>query len=305
MVRHSFLKIDRYSDRSPKIQNSSISSIVKRKGVKSLFAVSDIHGWYRPFVELLEIGGLIEEVDEKRAKEDGFAVGEDFFKYKGGEVVILIDGDFLDVDSEGRKVLDLITNLERETLKNGGELIALSGNHEVILLDVDESYWNKIDGYQNWIKKRPIIAIVNNILFVHGGISKKALQIVYDAKKDGEDFIYKLNRLLVEDDQLLWEVTNRNFTLRDKDTLKRIMNEIGIDYMVVGHASTYGKKRSEIKLVGPKIEGTPRVFNIDTEMGDWYRGFEGQKKKNGGLLFLKWTVDGGLEKEYIYRNSQD
>lgn len=299
------MKIDRYSDRSPKIQNSSISSIVKRKGVKSLFAVSDIHGWYRPFVELLEIGGLIEEVDEKRAKEDGFAVGEDFFKYKGGEVVILIDGDFLDVDSEGRKVLDLITNLERETLKNGGELIALSGNHEVILLDADESYWNKIDGYQNWIKKRPIIAIVNNILFVHGGISKKALQIVYDAKKDGEDFIYKLNRLLVEDDQLLWEVTNRNFTLRDKDTLKRIMDEIGIDYMVVGHASTYGKKRSEIKLVGPKIEGTPRVFNIDTEMGDWYRGFEGQKKKNGGLLFLKWTVDGGLEKEYIYRNSQD
>ncbi len=283
---------------------SSCPMLIQRTGIKTVAAVSDIHGWYKPFVELLERSGIIKRIDkinEEIDKKRSFGAGNDLFQYCGGSTVIVIAGDFVDVDSEGEKVLELIINLERETLNAGGELITLSGNHERFFLDSDKQYWGKIGGYKRWIEKRPLMAIVNNILFVHAGISDRALKIVDEGKRDGEDFICAFKRQLFEDERLGWEVTNRMFSLRDRETLGKIRDRMDVDYIVVGHTSTYGKKRSEIRLVGPKIDGKPRIFNIDTEIGDWYKGFEGHKKNNGGLLFLRWTEDDELETEYVYR----
>ena len=298
---------DQNDDEIPAGEISSNPLLIQRTGIKSVVAVSDIHGWYRPLVELLEKSGIIKKIgkaqddDGQRGREKSFKVENDLFQYRGGSTIIVIAGDFVDVDSEGRKVLELIINLEGAALNAGGELISLSGNHERFFLDSDKRYWGKIGEYKKWIEKRPLMAIVNNILFVHAGISDKALKIVDEGKRDGEDFICAFKRGLCEDERLGWEVTNRMFSLRDEVTLGKVIDLMSVDYMVVGHTSTYGKKRSEIRLVGPKIDGKPRVFNIDTEMGDWFKGFEGQKRNNGGVLFLKWIKEGELDTEYVYR----
>ena len=274
--------------------------LLKRSGVKRVVAISDIHGWYGPFLELLVKSGII-----KRAGEEGdgvFRVENDLFRYCGGSVILVIVGDFVDVDSEGKNVMDLLVNLEVEAKENGGELIAISGNHERNFLKLGPRYWGQIDGYRKWIESRPLAAIVNDVLFIHGGISKRALDIVDGSQKEGEDFISAFERRLLGDDTLCWEVTNKTFTLQDQNTLKKLMDRLKIEYMVIGHVSTYGKKRSEIKLVGPKIEKRPRVFNIDTEMGNWYIGYTGKKKTNGGALSFRWEKD-ELFVEYIYRDN--
>ncbi|MDY6965520.1 MAG: metallophosphoesterase [Halobacteriota archaeon] len=273
--------------------------LLQRRGVEWLVAVSDIHGWYRPLVELLEKVGIIKKLE---AEGDGaFKVGEDHFRYIGGGVTIVIVGDFVDVDIEGKKVIDLMVNLELEALKVGGELIALSGNHERDLLKLESRYWGLIDEYRGWIEKRPVVAIVNNVLFVHGGINRRVLGVIQEKQRVGEDFISAFARILEEDEDVCVDVTNKAVILRDDETFNDIMEYTGVDYMVVGHAATNGKRRAEIKLIGPNIAGRPRFFNIDTDMGDWFQGYKDQKKRNGGLLSLRWTKE-GLKTEYFYRN---
>lgn len=273
------------------------SKFVLRSGIKSIAAISDIHGWYRPLVELLEKGGIIERAADNDDK--AHIIGDDRFLYSGEEMVIVINGDFLETGGEGKKVMELFLWLEKEMPKAGGELIVLLGNHERNHLVEEDKYWDQIQEYRNWIESRPITAIVNNILFVHAGISSKAYDMIEDAQKDDEDFLSSFKRQLEENETIRWQVTNRTFTLNDKETLNKIIEQIGIEYMVIGHAAPYGKERDEMKLVGPKIDGRPRVFNIDTNMGNWYVP-DGPDKCNGGMLLLKWKGE-ELETEFIYR----
>ena len=277
----------------------SYSKLLQREEDRRIFALSDIHGWYRPLVELFKKAGIIEKIE--REMDDFFRIGDDILRYCGGEIFIIITGDYVDADTEGKKVMELIINLEREVLKAGGELIVLSGNHERQLLKQSIRYWDKIEEFYEWIKQRPLAAIVNKILFVHGGTSKKALVMIESAKRDKENFLSAFKRRLEEDEELCWEITNRTFALHDKDTLSSIIQKTSIEYLVIGHAPSYGKYREEIKLVGPEIDGRSRVFNIDADMGDWHIG-KGYTKKNGGLLSIRWN-DNILETEYIYRDN--
>jgi len=270
--------------------------LIRRESVRRIVAVSDIHGWYIPLRELLEKGGIIEAVTEKEAV---FSVDDDNFRYIGGEATILIPGDFVDVDEQGWKVLELITSIEKESQSAGGELIALSGNHEMDLLRRDSAYWGKLEGFIGWIRERPFAAVVNNILFVHGGISNSAFKQLDDAQREGEDLMKTFERVLEEDEEFRWEVVNRSFDPKKIDTLEKILQKTEVEYVVVGHVSIYGKRQGEIKLVGPEIDGGPRIFNIDSEMGDWHSK-TGPKKRNGGMLSLSWAND-SFEIDYIYR----
>lgn len=210
----------------------------------------------------------------------------------------MILGDFVDVDEEGKKVIELLTNIEKESKSEGGELIAISGNHEMDLLKHDSAYFEKLVDYIDWIRERPFAALINDILFIHAGLSKNAFKKLDDAQTKGEDLMKTFERLLEDVEEFRWEVVNRSFDQNDSDTLQKIIEKTDLNYFVVGHVSIYGKRREEIKLVGPVIDGSPKIFNIDSEMGNWQsnRGL----KKNGGMLSLSWEND-SLEIEYIYR----
>lgn len=73
-----------------------------------LFAISDIHGCYRPFKEL-----VIKIIDLR--KEDR----------------LILLGDYIDRGDQSREVIDFIRDLK----KDGFDLIALTGNHEQMMLD--------------------------------------------------------------------------------------------------------------------------------------------------------------------------
>ncbi|HSN50034.1 MAG TPA: metallophosphoesterase [Bacteroidales bacterium] len=73
-----------------------------------LFAISDIHGCYKPFYKLVT----------------------DTINLKKSDQLILL-GDYIDRGAQSKEVIDFILDLR----KGGYDVTALAGNHEVLLLD--------------------------------------------------------------------------------------------------------------------------------------------------------------------------
>jgi hypothetical protein len=280
-------------------KTDTFTKLVRRVGIKHVVAISDIHGWYGPFVELLERGGIIRQVAETESlptKKNVFTGGEDdgTYQYIGGETTLILVGDTVDGDANTEKVIDLLIKLENQANISGGEVIVLMGNHEQTLL---QTSWRGCELGQTieWIRDRPAVAIVNDVLFVHGGIDRRVLKRVEKAQLRDEDFISAFRRVL-EDRRIATEVTTSAGNWYYEDDLRKILEKTGTNYTVIGHISTYGKISSEIRLIGAKIDGQRRVFAIDTEISDYKRPRYGY---NGGALSLRWTK-AGIEAEYIY-----
>ncbi|MDY6931704.1 MAG: metallophosphoesterase [Halobacteriota archaeon] len=287
-------------------------NLVKREGIRRVVAISDIHGYYDPFVELLERSGIIERVEVSEHSSDDVFKGGDgktFFRYLGEDTILVLVGDTIDGDLNTKKIIDLIIKLEGQARIFGGEVHVLMGNHEHALL---QTSWKGIEYSDSsphleldqafdtvrWIRKRPVVAIINDVLFVHGGISKRVLKRVKKAQMNNEIFISAFDRLLSQ--KLSHEVTTTGGNCSyDEETLQGILRETNSNYLVIGHISTYGKRSSEIKQIGVDLGGQKRVFAIDTEISDHNK--TGHGTGGGGALSLVWT-DEGIEAECIYLN---
>ncbi|MCJ7449307.1 MAG: metallophosphoesterase [Bacteroidales bacterium] len=73
-----------------------------------LFAISDIHGCFRPFYELVTRIIKLERSDK-----------------------LILLGDYIDRGEQSREVIDFIIDLERK----GFDIIPLAGNHELMLIE--------------------------------------------------------------------------------------------------------------------------------------------------------------------------
>lgn len=93
-------------------------------GAPRIVAVSDVHGDYAVFVQVLQQAGVI---DARR-------------KWSGGTTVLVQTGDVPDRGPQSRKVMDLLMDLEKQSRKAGGQVHALLGNHEVMNMLGDLRY---------------------------------------------------------------------------------------------------------------------------------------------------------------------
>jgi len=96
----------------------------KFSGINRVVAVSDIHGAYEALVSTFQQADIIDED----------------LNWNGGDTHLVITGDLLDRGPESRQVMDLIMRLEREAVRNGGQVHQLLGNHEVMNLIGDVRY---------------------------------------------------------------------------------------------------------------------------------------------------------------------
>jgi hypothetical protein len=87
-------------------------------GPSRIVAVSDVHGAYDSFVELLKTTGL---VDASLA-------------WTGGDAALVIVGDSVDRGAGSRRVLELVMRLESAAAAAGGRAQLVLGNHEVMNL---------------------------------------------------------------------------------------------------------------------------------------------------------------------------
>jgi hypothetical protein len=87
-------------------------------------AVGDVHGAYEEFTAVLRNVGLI---DRNRS-------------WTGGTATFVQTGDVVDRGMLQRECLDLLIDLQRQAPRDGGAVIALLGNHEVMNLIGDLRY---------------------------------------------------------------------------------------------------------------------------------------------------------------------
>ena len=138
-----------------------------------IVAIADVHGGFEPFVSILTTTGLI---NAQR-------------RWSGGKAVFVQTGDITDRGHGVREALDLVMALEKEAEAAGGRVLMVLGNHEIMnmlgdLRDVapevlaafggEAAYRDAFarDGrYGKWLRSKPMIATVDDTVFMHAGIN--------------------------------------------------------------------------------------------------------------------------------------
>lgn len=92
--------------------------------VDRIVAVSDIHGAYTAFERVLERAGVIDSS----------------LAWSGDETNLVIVGDILDRGPDSRRAMDLLMRLEREAPADGGRVLIVLGNHELMNMTGDLRY---------------------------------------------------------------------------------------------------------------------------------------------------------------------
>ena len=141
-----------------------------------LFVVADTHGEFEILVDMLRAHGI---VDAKL----GWSFGR-------GHLVVL--GDVLDRGAHQVEILWLLYALEAQAGKAGGGVHLVLGNHETMVLRGDLRYMNPkyaqtvavlgVNSYAQlfdagsvlgaWLRSRPTMLKVNDLLCLHGGVSR-------------------------------------------------------------------------------------------------------------------------------------
>ena len=151
-----------------------------------IVAIGDVHGAADRFASILSAAGLI---DANR-------------QWIGGRAVLVQTGDITDRGAGTRAALDLLMSLEKQAARAGGRVHALLGNHEVMNLtghmrDASPEIFASFGGaaetrqafgpdghYGRWLRSHPIIASIDDTIFMHAGISPaNASQSIADLNK--------------------------------------------------------------------------------------------------------------------------
>lgn len=95
-----------------------------------IVAVGDVHGAYPQFVRILQRTGLLD------------AEG---WRWIGGAAVLVQTGDVTSRGTRTRECLELLMELERQAPRQNGRVLALLGNHEVMVIMGDLRYVTPAD----------------------------------------------------------------------------------------------------------------------------------------------------------------
>lgn len=144
-----------------------------------IFVLGDIHGQYDRMLKNLLNHGVINKQ----------------LKWNWGKGHLVFVGDIFDRGNKVTETLWLIYRLEQEAEKAGGQVHITFGNHELMVLNKDNRYIardykhlcnnlgldydalfhpNSVLG--EWLRSKNSMTKINDILFVHGGISKKQVE---------------------------------------------------------------------------------------------------------------------------------
>ena len=225
-------------------------------GVSKIIAIGDIHGSFNSFINL-----LLE-----------FEVIDGDLHWNWGDGHLVITGDILDRGPGVNEALWFVHQLEKEARQDGGWVHFLLGNHEVMVLRGDDRYVNRkytrvvsrklkikvSDLYGpetelgRWLRTKNVIEKINNIIFVHAGMSPELLQREYTIRMvnerirnslDARDYTIQLEEEL----QFLYGYKGplwyrgysrdwQGIPMADKDQVISILDFYGASTIVVGHS---------------------------------------------------------------------
>ncbi len=246
--------------------------------VDSIVIISDIHGRFNFYIDILSAHGIIDE--------------DLNWKFGNGRLVVL--GDVFDRGDMVTDVLWHLFGLERQAEKAGGRVHLLLGNHEILLFAGVHSYnhpkyatvedlsftdysglYSELSVIGAWLRTKPVIMNINDILFVHGGISIETVRRDLNIESINRKFHNMVMGLEVSTEAELEERKFLNNELGPvwyrgyfndaqycEIKMDSIMGHFAVNHIVVGHTQC-----EEIaSLFGD------RVLGIDTSVEDEHPG---------------------------------
>ena len=220
--------------------------------VGKIAILSDLHGQLQLTLNMLKNNKVIDQNSN--------------WSFENGHLVIV--GDVFDRGDKVNELLWLIYKLESQAKKMGGNVHFLMGNHEYMVLFKDLRYihekYQKVSNILNisyeelysdktvlgrWLQSKPSIVKINDIIFVHAGISKEFLKAVkFDLEAINNTMRQAMRKSKEElkssgtyatyfgSSGLIWYrgYFNEGF---DKAELSEILKETKSEHIVVGHTS--------------------------------------------------------------------
>lgn len=253
---------------------------------RRVIAVGDVHGDFDAARAAMRAAGVIDEQD----------------RWAAGEAVVVQDGDQLDRGDGERLILDLFEALRDQAEAAGGEFHPLLGNHETMNAQLDLRYVTAggfaafadvayDDGdplfgsypegqrgrvsafrpggvYAKKLAEHDMILLVEDTLFVHGGVLPKHVEHGIDAINtevkawlagDADEPV----RWTSSDDAPVWtRVYSENTQDKDCDKLGDVLAATGAKRMVVAHTVQ--------DTINAACDG--RVWRVDVGLSAYYGG---------------------------------
>jgi len=295
--------------------SSHENKVLEFSGDFPVAALSDFHGKYDLMIELLTNNNIIDE-----NKHWVFGTGH-----------FVITGDIFDRGDKVTEILWFLYDLEQQAKKAGGEIHLTLGNHEVMILNGDlrylhpkyietakklnkpfEQLFSKRSVLGNWLRSKPVLVKVNNMLFAHGGFHPslatdnhsieeinnvfKANLVKAELEKPREGFakfLHKTNGVIwyrgYFTDDLKANAVDQRLKRKDNGAtsaeIDLLLKHFDVKHLVVGHTS---QKQIETRYQG-------RVIAIDSSI---------KRGEYGEILFIekgkKWRGSLTGEKLPLY-----
>ncbi len=246
------------------------------QGISKIFIVSDIHGQFDRFKQLL--------VNNKIADER--------MQWRWGKGHLVIVGDVFDRGPTVNEALWALHQLEQQARKKGGCVHFLLGNHESLVLRGDERYVHPKYAYAaeyilklpvpalyghesvlgQWLRTKPTIIRINDMLFVHGGIHPDLLTMRLGI--EGINNIIRTN------------LDKPSKTLKENEIFKFLFFRNG----PLWYRGFFGGKHFE-KLQQCDIETILKAFKVNRIIV----GHTGQDKITPYFENRVWAVDAGIQ----------
>jgi hypothetical protein len=271
-----------------KLKNSYPRSDLDIPSPDRYLAISDMEGDFDAMVRLLRSNGVI----------------NDALDWTYGSSHIVLIGDMVDRGINVVPLLWLIYKLETEAKLAGGNVHYILGNHERYLLDgrvksaakkyygtfrttgmSPHELWSEYSELGLWLRSKPVILKVGDTLFVHGGISPRALgynlsleAIDAEAKRNfviGDTVRRNINDSILHGSDGLLFYRNlakdmSKYELGDKvgvDHVNKVLSEFKVKRLAIGHTLArnighdYGGK--VIRVDVPHSEGTSEALLME------------------------------------------
>lgn len=230
------------------------------KKVDSIGVISDVHGEYTSYINLLKAMGIVDK--------------DLNWKFGAGHLVVL--GDVFDRGEMVTEIFWHLYGLGKQAAKAGGRVNFLLGNHEIMVLNnqlnyINDKYWrvsaiigvpypdlyseNSVLG--KWLRSMPVIVSINDILFTHGGVSVDMVLRNMNIGKVNQIFsmwiVGKSIRDNVGDESIVFlagskgPIWYRGYFSDDsfnKSRLDSVLNYYHAKHIVVGHTTS-----DEVKLL--------------------------------------------------------
>lgn len=270
--------------------------------VEKIFVISDVHGQYDRFVQILQNNKVIDS--------------DLNWLWAEGHLVIL--GDVVDRGPKVTECLWLIHKLESQAALWNGKVHFLLGNHEIILMRGDTRYvhekyqvvadelgrsFYKIfaedSEFGRWFRSKNTVIKINGILFVHAGLHPKVISRNYTIADmnntireniDVPDNSIKFNdflNFLFKNDGPFWyrgyfEDSKTSAQIKQQE-LWDVLSNFKASHIVVGHTTQ--------DFINPFFKD--KVIPVDAGIKYGDKG-EGLLWKNG--IFYRVKADGYQER---------